>query len=367
MISIVGVFLVSLFVFKDSSYLISKPANITSKYLHDIKTMYEEKFRDLQELRKIVENQVKQNKTTDKIDNPRPIVNCIKANKTEASQPSHQSRKNEPNIRLLNEDDVKPFNGQILFLVFSHIGNIERRTTIRRTWGDPTNFPKQRALFKNATYKVFFITGFVADQIEKAKTESKTHRDLLITNRTENYFDISRRTQFGIQWTLKNCKFDYFFKTDDDVFLSIPNAYKFFYQDPFAVEHNTSLYAGYMHIRGGPIRDKGSKWHVSKKLWGEPIYPPFATGMAIILSRNVAERIEPYFEWKNVFPLEDVNIGFYVFIARVPNVGVRAAKRAEFVLDYTAAVCNRYRPETITMHPVKKEACMRKLMQASLA
>ena len=373
--------LFSMFTFKDSSYIKFKSTNIQSNDLNGVKIMHEEELRNMRELREMVvrnsyslgkiaksmnvsvENEAKQARTMED-----QIHNVVgKANKTEATQPPHQSWKNEPNIKLLNEEDIKPFNGQILILVFSHIENIERRTTIRRTWGDPNNFPKQRALFKNATYKVFFITGFVANQIEKAKAESKTHRDILITNRTENYFDISRRTQFGIQWTLKNCKFDYFFKTDDDVFLSIPNAYKFFYQDPFAVEHNTSLYAGYMHIRGGPIRDKGSKWHVSKKLWGEPIYPPFATGMAIILSRNVAERIEPYFEWKNVFPLEDVNIGFYVFIARVPNVGVRAAKRAEFVLDYTAAVCNRYRPETITMHPVKKEACMRKLMQASLA
>ena len=67
-----------------------------------------------------------------------------------------------------------------------------------------------------------------------------------------------------------------------------------------------------------------------------------------------------------MFPLEDVNIGFYVFVAKVPNIGVRPSRGAEFVLDYTVAICNHYRRETITMHPVKNEACMRKLMEASL-
>eukprot|EP00111_Clytia_hemisphaerica_P005194 TCONS_00014978-protein len=369
--------LLSVFSYKDGSHIkfkIQSPINTQSNDLNDVKIIHEEELRHVQELREMVgknslsldqiakslnisfSNKVRQEKIGT-IDNQIPKLNT--------PMPSHQSQINEPNVKLLNEEDLKPSSSQIFFLVFSHIGNVERRTTIRRTWGNPDNFPKQRAMFKNATYKVLFITGFVADKIKKAKEESKKHGDMLITNRTENYFDISRRTQFGIHWTIRNCKFDYFFKTDDDVFVSIPNTYKLFYQDAFAVEHKTSLYAGLMHMRGGPIRDKRSKWYIDKKLWGQTIYAPFATGMAIILSRNVAERIEPYFEWKNVFPLEDVNIGFYVFVAKVPNIGVRPSKGAEFVLDYTVAVCSHYKRETITMHPVKNEACMRKLVQAS--
>ncbi|XP_066927785.1 beta-1,3-galactosyltransferase 1-like [Clytia hemisphaerica] len=370
-IPVLGVIvLLSLFTFKDSSYVKFTPTNTQSNDLSDVKIIHEEELRHVQELREMVgriasslnvsfNHKVAQNKKIDK-----PNMGNMKTSES-FSQRSQQTQIKEPNVRLLNEEDLKPSSSQILFLVFSHIGNYERRTTIRRTWGNPDNFPKQRAMFKNATYKVLFITGFAADKIKKAKEESKKHGDMLITNRTENYFDISRRTQFGIHWTIRNCKFDYFFKTDDDVFVSIPNTYKLFYQDAFAVEHKTSLYAGLMHMRGGPIRDKRSKWYIDKKLWGQTIYAPFATGMAIILSRNVAERIEPYFEWKNVFPLEDVNIGFYVFVAKVPNIGVRPSKGAEFVLDYTVAVCSHYKRETITMHPVKNEACMRKLVQAS--
>ncbi|XP_066927786.1 beta-1,3-galactosyltransferase 1-like [Clytia hemisphaerica] len=368
LIPILGVILLlSLFTFKDSSYIRFTPTNTQSNDLNDVKIIHEEELRSMQELREMIDkNSLSLGQIAKSLNVSLDNKSRQKKMDTIDKQSPRVSGNEKPNVKLLNEEDLKTFDGQILFLVFSHIGNVDRRTAIRRTWGAPMNFPKQRAMFKNATYKVLFITGFVADKIKKAKEESKTHRDMLITNRTENYFDISRRTQFGIHWTIRNCKFDFFFKTDDDVFVSIPNTYNFFYKDPFAVEHKTSLYAGLMHMRGGPNRNKNSKWYIDKKRWGQTVYAPFATGMAIILSRNVAERIEPYFQWENVFPLEDVNIGFYVFVAKVPNIGVRPSKGAEFVLDYTGAVCNHYKRKTITMHSVKTEACMKKLMQESL-
>ena len=129
--------------------------------------------------------------------------------------------KQKPNIKFLNSQDIEPFTGDILILVTSSIAHKDRRDAIRTTWGNSSRFIEYRKNFtnNNLSYKVYFNTGFLESSIGNAKIESATFKDLLITNRTENYWDLSRRVMLAFSWALEHCAFDYLLKADDDVFI----------------------------------------------------------------------------------------------------------------------------------------------------
>ena len=139
-----------------------------------------------------------------------------------------------PSIKLVNSNDIEAKNAEILVLVTSHIAHRNRRDSIRVNWGDLCKFAKYgRQYNSKATYKVYFITGYLQSEIERARIESALHKDMLIMNRTEDYWDLSRRVMFGFLWSLENCKFDYLLKTDDDVFVNIPNLFKWIFVNQF--------------------------------------------------------------------------------------------------------------------------------------
>ncbi|XP_066926660.1 beta-1,3-galactosyltransferase 5-like [Clytia hemisphaerica] len=273
-----------------------------------------------------------------------------------------------PNIKLLNYDDIDPFHGDIMFLVTSHIRFQIRRDSIRSSWGDASRFTKHRLKYNGVNYKVYFQTGYLDGAFKAAKLESKIHRDMLISNRTEDYWDLSRRVMLGFIWSLEHCSFEYLIKTDDDVFYNIPNLFQLIYEDPFILAHKDRVFAGsiYQTTRRSS-RDLFSKWYVPKEEWPADEYPYFATGMANILSRLVVERMRPHFDWVNPFRLDDVYIGMLVNRADVPRMGIRKIKvmNEEFYGKGSAKKCF-YLRQSVTQHRVIKKWCMERLTAQSL-
>ena len=275
---------------------------------------------------------------------------------------------NTPNIKLVNSKDVGAMNVQVIILVTSHIGHRNRRDSMRTNWGDSSKFAKhlKQNYNEKATYKIYFMTGYLQSEIEKAKNESTLHKDMLITNRTEDYWDFSRRVMFGFLWSLENCKYEYLFKADDDVFVNIPNLFNLLYKDPFVLKHKDRLYAGNMFTNYVPHRSKDSKWYVSREEWAPVRYPPFTTGMAIILSRLVIEKMVPYFNWVKPFRLDDVYVGMLVKHANVPGLGIRKPKWKEFYDDPHCKKCN-FHAVTIVQHSIINDTCVASLTKKSIA
>ena len=272
-----------------------------------------------------------------------------------------------PSIELVNSRDIRTQDVQVIVLVTSHIGHKNRRDSIRMNWKDSSKFAKklQRNYNDKATYKVYFMTSYLQSEIERARTESNLHKDMLIMNRTEDYWDLSRKFMFGFLWSLENCKFDYLLKTDDDVFVNIPNLFKLIHKDPFVLKHKDRLYAGNMYVNFGPHRNHTSKWFVSKEEWAPEKYPPFAPGMAIILSRLVIEKMVPYFDWVKPFKLEDVYVGMLVNKANVSGLGIRKQVGLEFYDIQNRKYCS-YSSTVIAFHKVINSNCMTSLTNQSM-
>ena len=270
----------------------------------------------------------------------------------------------KPNIKVLNANDIYVFKGEILILVTSHIKHRHRRESIRASWGNQTRFVNYSRKYNNARYKVYFITGFLETNFHEAKIESSIYHDLLITDRTENYWDFSRRLMLGFLWTLEHCEFDYLLKADDDVFVNVPNLFKLLYTDPFVLEHKDRLYVGKIYPRNAPQREN-SKWIVSKEEWALDYYPPFATGMGIILSRLILEKMRPHFDWKNPFRLDDVYIGMLVNRANIDRIGIRVDKFDQFSGFNPAGECHYIR-QAVIYHKVDGSRCMEHLTKLSI-
>ena len=303
-------------------------------------------------------------KKTDVLDKTAPTV--IKITK---QIPNILSKDVDPerklNIHLVNSKDIEPFQGQILILVTSFIGNRKRRDSIRQNWGDKTKFIKERQELNNLDYKVYFMTGYLGTHIKQAEAESAIFKDMLITNRTEDYWDFSRRVMFGFLWSLENCQFDYLLKADDDIFLNMPNLFKLLYTDPKILANKGKLYAGSIYIGHGPKREKSNKWYVSREEWAPRFYPPFATGMGFILSRYVVEKIRPHFDWLKPFRLDDVYVGMLVDRAKIPDLFIRRKKSenefAGFNEPHECLYLNG-----IVYHKVTDNWCMKNLTNKSL-
>ncbi|XP_066930767.1 beta-1,3-galactosyltransferase 5-like [Clytia hemisphaerica] len=272
-----------------------------------------------------------------------------------------------PNIELVNSRDIEARDTQIIILVTSHIANKNRRDSIRVNWGDPSKFTKHTRLYNGeATYKVYFMTGYLQNHIGNASLESTIHKDMLIMNRTENYWDLSRKFMLGFLWSLENCQFDYLLKTDDDVFVNIPTLFKLIHKDPFVLKHKDRLYAGHMYEGLGPHRNNFSKWYVSKEEWAPKNYPPFAPGMAVILSRFVIKKMVPYFDWVKPFKLEDVYIGMLVNYANVSGVGIRKPVGVEFYDNLQDRRYCGYSSRVIAFHKILDNYCMTFLTNNSM-
>ncbi|XP_066918600.1 beta-1,3-galactosyltransferase 5-like [Clytia hemisphaerica] len=278
----------------------------------------------------------------------------------------------KPNIKLLNSEDIHVFKGEILILVTSHIKHSSRRDSIRTSWANHARFIDHSQKFNNARYKTYFVTGYLESFIRKAKIESSTFRDVLITNRTERYWDLSRRIMFGFLWAMEYCTFDYLLKTDDDVFVNIPNLFTLMYTDPFILKHKDRIFAGkIVKSKSRTIRDPFSKWYVSQGEWEPDYYPPFATGMGIILSRFVLEKMRSHFDWINPFRLDDVYVGILINRANISGIGIRnvpqlrATLNEEFSGAHQHYEC-RYVDKPIIYHKVVHHWCMEKLTAKSI-
>ncbi|XP_066926360.1 beta-1,3-galactosyltransferase 5-like [Clytia hemisphaerica] len=337
---------------------------VEQRHSEAILNKLEEKFTGVQNL---IKEEIRKTQN-DLIKNKNEISNVLKE-LDYLTKPESITYSNEPSIKLVNSKDIATFRGDILFLVTSGISHKDHRHSIRTNWGDSARFTAHRQKYGDISYKVYFMTGFDSKEISNARVESVKFKDMLITNRTEHYFDLGRRVMLGLSWSVEHCRFKYLMKADDDVFIHIPNLFKLVYTDPFMLQHADMLYAGLIYPDIKVNRDKESKWYVSKEEWAEDTYPLYASGMGFILSRLVVEKMRPHFDWVKPFRLDDVYIGMLVNKANVPRIGIRVIKSRrdenQFLPHNNPRRCIYY-AFVIVYHKVIFNQCMEKLTESSL-
>ena len=160
--------------------------------------------------------------------------------------------------------------------------------------------------------------GLSKDRLLRLKNEQERFKDLVLSdNLKDDYFQLTRKVQFAIQWAVKNKHFDYLIKTDDDVVVRLDKIAK-------GLKNATcpdDLYWG-KYIKRLP-NNKG-KW--KDKEWTQKSicrhYLPYCTGVAYVLGRKVVEAVTMYGDQLKIFKFEDVSMGLWVapfHLTRVQN------------------------------------------------
>jgi hypothetical protein len=75
-----------------------------------------------------------------------------------------------------------------------------------------------------------------------------------------------------------------------------------------------NVYLGSLAYNEKPHRELDSKWRITEEEWAEPVFPPFAHGPGLILSRALFTRIDSEDDAGRirVLSLEDVGMGTWI-------------------------------------------------------
>lgn len=193
-------------------------------------------------------------------------------------------------------------------LVFGVCANSKkpvRRQAIRKSWA-------QGALL------VFFIVAGDWDDLEK---EFYRSGDLLWIDTSEDYRNgLTPKTlgfvHFGSSQLDKrhHIPFDYIFKTDDDVYVNATQM-----SVELSETEPRAQYYGMYKNGTAPSRDKNAnKWYLSREVYPDDCFPPYAPGVGYALSRTFANCASEKMESMLEMPWEDVATGILASQCEAP-------------------------------------------------
>lgn len=236
----------------------------------------------------------------------------------------------------------------LLIVVFTAPGNFDRRNVIRKTWAkDPST--KKR-------WKTMFLLGqAVGDTTTKEylEVEGLRYGDFIRGGQRENYYNLTLKTQMGLEWAEKYCDFEFLLKADDDVFV---NPYRLMDYLGNPDTPKTKLYLGRVARRG--IVRRGGKYAVSVEEYNETRYPEFCNGPAYLLSWDLVNKLIDVFDVKKPLKLEDVYIG-----TLLDKLAVKPVRHWGFRLLQFGS-CKHY-SDTVAYHKASVQ-CMEELFNEAM-
>ena len=86
--------------------------------------------------------------------------------------------------------------------------------------------------------------------MQRLANETHQHKDIVMGDFYEKFYNLPYKFEMILEWAYKYCEFEYLLKTDDDVFVNLPNIYNLL-DSPEFTQH-TRLYLGraqyYAHV-----------------------------------------------------------------------------------------------------------------------
>ncbi|XP_066914765.1 lactosylceramide 1,3-N-acetyl-beta-D-glucosaminyltransferase A-like [Clytia hemisphaerica] len=244
----------------------------------------------------------------------------------------------------------------LVILVSTHVKNRKRRDTIRQMWA---NYTKWRVP-DHLPWTVVFNVGFeerkpsLENITHDLQDEIRTHGDLIVGNVTESFYTLSRKLSISIDWVNRNLAYDFFLKTDDDVFINVPKIIHNLLQIPNHIE-----YLGHVMWRQ-PVERKG-RYALTPKEFKSDRYDPYCSGGGFISRQGIISKIARYLVFENPLKYEDAYFGSLVYrIGKVPSWNYKT----NFVMFNKE--CKFYKDLWVS-HPAKTSKCMMGLMEQALS
>ena len=190
-------------------------------------------------------------------------------------------------------------NTFLLIIVVSSSRDFEARKAIRSSWG--RGFSPNESAESNDGFQVVFSVG--CDDSSEARVEKEAHRygDIL----RGNFYDVYLQNEFhtiktlaALKWATTLCSnVKYILKVSSESFVNVPQTITWLrsLSQESGEPYKADLYTGFCHGANSegpsPVRNPQSPWFISESYWPERFLPIYASGVGILFSFDVAERI----------------------------------------------------------------------------
>ncbi|XP_045210112.2 beta-1,3-galactosyltransferase 1-like [Mercenaria mercenaria] len=211
------------------------------------------------------------------------------------------------NFNYLIENDIcKLYDSvqiiDLVILITTSAKNTKARAALRATW---LSFTRRNT----ANIRYAFLLGEEKESrySENVIRENDAFHDIIKEDFIDSYMNLTYKTIMGFKWAATKCAHALFvMKTDDDMFVNIPNVLKIT-KGPLSGILQSAI-AGSCNQKAKPIRNRKSKWYASVDSYPQQFYPGFCSGTGYVTSMNVAAKIYRISPSVPFFHLEDVYV-----------------------------------------------------------
>ena len=178
----------------------------------------------------------------------------------------------------------------------------ERRAIVRRTWANTT-------IYKGEKIRTFFVMGKPSTRKaqQDLEQEANEHGDIIQENFLDVYHNLSVKAVGALRWVTSRCKqAKFILKTDDDIFVNLFGLLPHLKDLDQHKVNNTGLLMCLLWRKMHVLRE--GKWAIPKEVIPEDYYPPYCSGIAYIMSPDVANTIYRASFYVPFFWVDDVYI-----------------------------------------------------------
>lgn len=209
---------------------------------------------------------------------------------------------------------ICPDNGstlQLLIVIPSAPSHHEARMAVRQTWG---HFNNRRDV------SIAFMLGITKNSSlqNQINSEEYLYGDIIQGKFMDTYDNLTLKTIAILEWVDNYCSnVAFVLKTDDDMFINVPKLLTFISKH----NKNNRVIYGRLAKKWKPIRNKKSKYYISRQQYKPAVFPDFTTGPAYLISSCVIHDLYLAALNHTYFKLEDVFItgivAHYINVKRI--------------------------------------------------
>ena len=159
--------------------------------------------------------------------------------------------------------------------------------------------------------RLAFMLG-MSDEMDKnnlLRLESDIYNDIVQEGFVDSYKNLTNKGIIALKWISEYCsKAKYILKTDDDM---IVNTFSLLRHIKSLSDHGiatTNTIFCLVWIGMGVIRDKNSKWYISKEEYQKDIYDTYCSGAAYLVTTDLVPRMYQISHYVKFFWVDD----FYI-------------------------------------------------------
>ncbi|PFX16648.1 Beta-1,3-galactosyltransferase 1 [Stylophora pistillata] len=206
----------------------------------------------------------------------------------------------------------------LVIIVVCSSKDFEARKVVRSSWG--TKITEVKRYNSNSLYEQFqayFVIGSDEINDERVEEESQRYDDIIRGNFMDTYAQINElhtvKTLLGLKWATTICDPQYILRVNAESFVNVQETIRWLHSLGNDSKYKEGLYTGYHHTlsSGGVkvIRNPLSPYFIPEDQWSDDLLPSYVSGVGVVLSRDVAEKIVHTASEMKLIHIDDVFLG----------------------------------------------------------